>query len=561
LELSCSTELGHLAAAVNGSSEVDQLFAKLQPSSPSATTAASTSSMSVQNLFAALTGQASPSPATGASLSTSHAPTATAIPPATSTRGLALLDSIFASVATPSEPNGSQSFLPPSRQATAPPRRLPPRPEEIQIVSPKPQSSGLPPILTQSAISTLLGIGPNSAGSRASSTALSSGSSHRSGNKRYEGDNELSENDGASEGDGSVPNTALDADPAVLARGSSHLGIPSAAYPHQNGSTSGSLQGDVTPRAPARGMGSNSPMPVAHRQSQSVLSVSSLFSTAGASTPTSTSATSTTVTSTTTITTNHHPSAVDAAQRAQSLIPFSADSELWPYPRAPLNDNDASSDPDVVELDFSDTRALSDPSLFKEKQSRQGKTSDRKRKSRKEKAAERQKEREAIESGWDDPTKGQVTINGTTSTNRQPLSLSALMQSVASQQVNTNGTHTTNGIAASPLPVQTNGTGASHATSPEDIAHEALLGALSSHPRAPTRDLSRKQFVQEVLTLIYVSLWFTWFKICSEFIAMCSRTMLLSTGCTRSTQVRADSSPRHVVGFVSLLQSWMLSYS
>lgn len=487
----------------NGSSEVDKLFAKLQPSPTTmaaVSAAAAPSSGSVQNWLNALTGQEVNSANVTPSPAVAHA-SAAAVPPSTSTRGLALLGSIFASVSQPTDAAPPQNPYPTHNQAIPQAPRLPPQPEEIQIVSPKPQSSALPQILTQNVISTLLGLGPNSASSRASSAAISSGSSHRSLNKRYDGDNESSENDGASDACLSASSTVFNtsADPAILAAGSSHLGIPPAAYPGQNGATTpGSLgiQGDVTPRAPARGIGSTSPTLMGPRSGQPQLTVSSLLSAAAAGSANVAPPPPT-----------QHPTAANATQRAQTLVPFSADSELWPYPRAPLNDNELSSDADVVELDFSDTRALSDPSLFQEKQAGKGRPDERKKKkSRKERAAERQREREAIESGWDDPTKGQV--NGVSATppaaqQQQPLSVSALMQSVsATQQAAPNGDHATSTNGHVP---HVNGTNGNVEKSASDIAREALLGALFSHPKAPPRDLTRKQFVQEVLSLIYVS--------------------------------------------------------
>jgi len=42
-----------------------------------------------------------------------------------------------------------------------------------------------------------------------------------------------------------------------------------------------------------------------------------------------------------------------------ALVPFHAESTLWPYPRAPLDARD-----NIVELDFADTSALSDVDAF-----------------------------------------------------------------------------------------------------------------------------------------------------------------------------------------------------
>lgn len=486
-------------------SAVDQLFAKLQPSPMAAATAPATGNPlggAVQNLYNSIAGQSGSSLSQASIPSTSSMGSSNAIPSNTSVRGLALLDTIFASALPPGHHSTAPSSFPTQPPTEPQPTKLPSEPEMINIVSPKPQSSALPQILTQNVISTLLGLDPASASSRSSSAALSSGSSRRSGNKRYEGDNELSEADAGSDAGFSTSSTVLDTDvdPAILARGSPQ--IPSLSYPSEAGDfVQGplSVQGDVTPRAPARGMDPMSPLLAAQRSGQSLLSVSGLLS-AAAETARST---------------NNYSSASNrlsnsgspAPQRSRQLVPFSSDHELWPYPRAPLNDND-SSDADVVELDFSDTRALSDPSLFDKKQSKQAK-GERRKKNRKERAAERQRDREAIESGWDDPTKGQVTLPGSTPTSTtSSLSLSAMMQAAAAEtagQPLTNGKENpvANGQASSSVHPITNGANG-HAMTPADIARETLLSTLSIYPKAPPRDLDRKRFVQDVLSLIYV---------------------------------------------------------
>ncbi|KIP06286.1 hypothetical protein PHLGIDRAFT_36001 [Phlebiopsis gigantea 11061_1 CR5-6] len=452
------TQIYAEANAADGVSEVDKLFAKLQPS-PTTTTmaaasaAAAPSSGSVQNWFAALTGQDQVQPSASVSPAITPAQSARPASQATPTRGLALLDSIFASVSHPADVHSTPTQIF-SSQPVQPRRRLPPQPEQIQIVSPKPQSSALPQILTQNVISTLLGLGPASASSRASSAALSSNSSHRSANKRYEGDNELSGDDVDLS---ATATAALDA--AQL-----HLGVPPA------------VQGDVTPRAPPRGIGAASPMP---NGDPAVLSLGALMGGApAAAAPNSREATP-----------NRHPTAASAGQRAATLVPFTADSELWPYRDAPRAA--AEQEADVVELDFSDTRALSDPSLFREKQVRQGereKGEGRRRKSRKERERER---KEAIEQSWDDPTQGGPGSGG----GGLPLSLAALMQAAQ----NGHDAPSAKGSVSEHSAVQTNGA----AERPADVAREALLDALAAHPKTPARDLSRKQFVQEVLSLIY----------------------------------------------------------
>jgi hypothetical protein len=77
----------------------------------------------------------------------------------------------------------------------------------------------------------------------------------------------------------------------------------------------------------------------------------------------------------------------------RALVPFHAESSLWPYPRAPLDDRD-----DIVELDFADTSALSDVDAF-ERRRQNGRNAKFSKK-------DRAREREAIERSWDTPENG-----------------------------------------------------------------------------------------------------------------------------------------------------------
>jgi len=84
----------------------------------------------------------------------------------------------------------------------------------------------------------------------------------------------------------------------------------------------------------------------------------------------------------------------------RSLVPFTADSELWPYPRTPVDDRSHSADNEaVMELDFADTSALSNPSVFQERE-QAGKNAkgdsqeDSKKKSKKERAEESEEMRQ-----------------------------------------------------------------------------------------------------------------------------------------------------------------------
>ncbi|KAH9831129.1 uncharacterized protein C8Q71DRAFT_799051 [Rhodofomes roseus] len=489
---------GNSTPNVSGS-ELDKLFAKLLPSAsstpvPEASAAAPSAprKMSVQDLFAALGGP---------QLSQ---PTPPPVPPPsapTPNRGLALLDSIFAS-ATPGQ-GPSQSMPGPSHTPQAPPMApsssLPAHPEDIQIVSPKPTSSTLPQILNQDVISSLLGFDSNS---RASSAAPSSAGSRRSRSNRYEGDTEYSEGEIASVSDYSATSTALDvdADPAILSAGSSS-GLPLLAIQHadtRSATTSFSVQGDVTPRQTIRGIGPFSPplhpqRPVSRSSTQQHL------------TPSPAALPPTTNGHTNGINQSDSASTVTAANSApqppsgpRQLVPFEADSELWPYPRAPLDDR---SQEDIVELDFTDTRALSDPAMFssrlKEKQSQGPGKEGKKKKTRQERAAERDRKREEIERGWDDPVKGEVTVGvrppstapvpGPSETAKGKRKERAV-NGVAKAAPATNG-HVSEEVTAGGLYV--------------NAARDAVVAAASIGPKELSKELPKNEFVRELLALIH----------------------------------------------------------
>jgi len=96
---------------------------------------------------------------------------------------------------------------------------------------------------------------------------------------------------------------------------------------------------------------------------------------------------------------------IGASPAPRALVPFHAESSLWPYPRAPLDDRD-----DIVELDFADTSALSDVDAF-ERQRQNG------RNGAKNLRRDRAKVREEIERSWDVPGDAQrINVNPNTPT-------------------------------------------------------------------------------------------------------------------------------------------------
>ncbi|CCM05360.1 uncharacterized protein FIBRA_07574 [Fibroporia radiculosa] len=435
-------------------SELDKLFAKLLPSSPTPAPAEMQPAVSktVDGLFASV-GVAQPQPAP---------------------RGLALLDTIFASASTSSV---SSSYALPAVQSSSLSNRL----EEIEIVSPKPTSSALPQILNQDVISSLLGFGSSS---RASSAAPSSSGSRRSGLNRYEGDNEYSEGEVASGSDYSASSTVLDtdADPAVLAAGSSS-GLPLFAVQPAapNGSTIRSgkdvrrVEGDVTPRATMRGIDPFSPN-LQPQRSHHLAPVPSLRSANGIAHTALVGQISTT------------PLA-EPVGRPRVLVPFETDSDLWPYPRAPLDDRTSDhNDGDVVELDFADTRALSDPTIFSHRLKEKQNKANGKKKTRRERAADRENEKEEIERGWDDPVRGQELSAGPTSSAVPPA---VMMNGKGKQPMR----------HASPM----NGHAVNGSNVQPAVVKDATISAMISQPERLAKDIPRNDFVRELLTLIHTN--------------------------------------------------------
>ncbi|TFK41693.1 hypothetical protein BDQ12DRAFT_720525 [Crucibulum laeve] len=369
----------------HGNFELDKLFAKLAPTP----VPVSSSRMSVDSLFAALG---------GAELAQPAVPTPT--PPST---GLSLLDSIFASASAAPTPAASNpappayptpAFHQPQSYSSAP----------TSILSPTPSiSTHNLQVLDQDVISTLLGFPSRSA------SAASTAYSNRSHPSSREGDNEYEERGRRgppSDGGYSESSTVLDPeaenDMELQAAGAS-AGIPIVAEPALLDASQGRgklnghgrVHGDVTPRPPLNGLLNGSacelhtaPRLIAHSSSSSTVHAPSESQTEPPS--------------------EGQPQANGKPRSNRTLIPFTADSELWPYPRAPIDEE--VSDSELVELDFTETSALSDLDAFRRvvqadrrdftgrENGKQSKG--KKRASRKERDA---RERELIEQSWDTP--------------------------------------------------------------------------------------------------------------------------------------------------------------
>jgi len=376
--------------ATNGTvSDLDKLFSKLIPSASPAPTP-NNGKVTMATLFA--------------SASSTPASTLVNEPTTTTTKGKALLDTIFAS-ATPPPPGFPAPTPPPlhhvSSEPFPPPPSAPPstrlafaqahqhsdisssEPESSEstsptfhaaaqlIHSPQPTASQLPQILTQDVISALLGMPP----SRTSSVASSQ--------RRYEGDVESSDD-------------PHEADSPVEER----------PQPHANRARRHEL-GDVTPRPPLRGFASSEkvlatpppPLPSQH-------SAPSVLPTVAVSVPPCVPAPSEPVPIVAAAIPGPAPAPaanspaprIGTSPAPRALVPFHAESSLWPYPRAPLDDRD-----DIVELDFADTSALSDVDAF-ERRRLNG------RNGAKHSKKDRARERDEIERSWDVPGKS-ITPN------------------------------------------------------------------------------------------------------------------------------------------------------
>ena len=339
-------------------------------------------------------------------------------------------------------------------------------------------------MLNQEVISTLLGLPP----SRASSV-------------RYEGDNESSD-DGVSE-------------PGSLTASIPRLAIP---YDQAEGSTArnaGRILGDVTPRASLRGFGSDIHQvsdlltAAAHTGQHQQQRVQQLLAPSGPHQQISKVPPSTSANDVPSITNSMHATAVNCINttntkstnnppRIRPLVPFETDSDLWPYPRAPLIETDS----DIVELDFADTSALSDPDAFEKyfKGKKQKKTK-----------KDKQKEREEIEKSWDvpapacvapPPSAPPIVVNGNAKCHT-PRRECQVKVGVSQR-------------AASPPPATTivtagGSNSVDHLVDAGSVRTSLLSTITTSQQADCLKNLSKKDFVREVLTLIYVCVFYFFF--------------------------------------------------
>ncbi|KAF8970237.1 hypothetical protein BDZ97DRAFT_133396 [Flammula alnicola] len=315
-----------LSASRGELSDVDKLFARLQPatSAPAPLPVASSSTVqrlpqytpvTLDTLFASARNQAGP---------TIPEPPAPVSPSTTPNTGIPLLNSIFASAASPA----------------------PQRPTSTSIYSPQPSTSAAPPpqVLTLDVVSNLLGLPPTRTASAASNYSASA-VSHPSSR---EGDNE-------DDGESDSPSTMFHEEEnetdlrtghnAARTAGTELLSTLGLGVPRHG--LQGRINGDVTPRGPLNGL-LRGPFPPAIETTSSTATVRDNVPASNAQQPAA-------------LEVNGKP----RANRA--LVPFESDSELWPYTRGPVDEaspTDGNEDGEIVELSFEETSVLSDPDAF-----------------------------------------------------------------------------------------------------------------------------------------------------------------------------------------------------
>ena len=467
-------------------SEIEKLFSRLAPEpsqSPAQIPAENgQQGITINGLFAAALSDQNPT--TSISSPYNRRQPQPGSNPSTTNRSLALLDSIFAS-ATPHYPNGSNDTSP--VQTSAP---------SLQIISPQPTPSAAPQVLNQNVISTLLGLAPSPGGSvSSSSTNITT--------YRYEGDNE-SNSEGCSE-EIEYPTSNVNSILSEATRNAisscskgkqssipsfSFSGIPTGSDDAQ---TTPRIEGDVTPRPVLKGMPSSSPLQQPKDRNPK----------AGATRKPQDSATPAEISQ------FMGDKARPIPGTPRKLVPFEPDSELWPYPRQPLDDR-ASDDDDVVELDFNDTGALIGINAFPPKSNANANATNGVGATGKRKKKEKNKEeREQIEKSWDDPVKMGYAI-GPNIPNEQPPAKPVQPQSAAVPSVkgkNKPAAQSQTNGKANGQPAASSSKDKGKDGFDRDAITESLIStvAKSSLPKQKdVKQMDRNTFVREILTLFHV---------------------------------------------------------
>jgi hypothetical protein len=211
--------------------------------------------------------------------------------------------------------------------------------------------------------------------------------------------------------------------------------------------------------------------------------------------------------------------------------PFVADAELWP----PVNDIEELEDGEIVELDFEDTSALSDPDAFRQVLQQRRSSSamanghegtsaasaprerrDRgkgRKKGKRERAAERaaemQRQRDEITRTWDtqeaDKSDGSVSPSSLMSTSPSPHPSPMRAPRTLTPTTARPARAFPNGIGNGAAPkARARDVSGAAGLEPERAKDIIISAAAAQAPRLPAH-MERNEFVREVLTLIHVS--------------------------------------------------------
>ena len=482
-------KLSRPTSATTSMSEIDKLFSKFAPEpsqSPAPIPANSgQQGISVNDLFAAAS--SSQNPTTSASAHTNRLQPQPAPNPNTNNRSLALLNSIFAS-ATPHYPNGSDHTG--QVQASAP---------TLQIISPQPTPSAVPQVLNQDVISSLLGLAPSPGGSvSSSSTNLTT--------YRYEGDNESNSEGGSEEIEYPTSNlNSIFADatrnPVTSSSKGKQPAVPSFSFPgvlsgSDDPQTTPRIQGDVTPRPALKGIPASSPSQQSKDRDTK----------AGATRKPQNGPTPAEIPR---VSSTKPDKTKPVPGTPRKLVPFEPDSELWPYPRQPLDDR-ASDDDDVVELDFNEISALCSIDTLPPKSNASSSATNGAGTNGKRKKKEKNKEeREQIEKSWDDPVKMGYTV-GPNIPNEPPANPVQPQPTAVSNVKGKNKpvAHSQTNGKANGQPVASSSKDKDKDCLDRDAVTESLISTVanSSLPKQKAvKQMDRNAFVREILTLIHVS--------------------------------------------------------
>jgi len=338
-------------------------------------------------------------------------------------------------------------------------------------------------------ISTLLGLAPSPGGSvSSSSTNITT--------YRYEGDNESNSEGGSEEIEYPTSNVnsilAEATRNAITSSKGKQSSVPSFSFPASSDDvqTTPRIQGDVTPRPALKGMPTSSPSQQPKDRNFK----------SGATTKPQDGITPVDIL----------PAKADKTKPAtgasRKLVPFEPDSDLWPYPRQPLDDR-ALDDDDVVELDFSDISALSNINAFLSKpKTSANATNGAGANGKKKKKEKNREEREQIEKSWDDPVKMGYAVGPNIPPAKpiqpQPTVVSGVKgKNKSAIQPQTNGKVNGQPAASSSKNKDKDGLD-------RDAATESLISTVAKSSLPDQKDIKqmdRNTFVREVLTLIHVS--------------------------------------------------------